>query len=92
MANDPIYALLRASLEEQVPLTIFLRGNTVEGVVKSLDESAVELESEGRRIAVRWQSVDGAALAEHGEIGRAARVAHAHHREHDHDRHRDHHD
>jgi hypothetical protein len=67
MTLDPIIDLLRASLEEQVPVRIFIRGAELGGTVTRIGEAAVELVNKGARGAVRLMNIDAVVLGAHGE-------------------------
>jgi hypothetical protein len=55
---DPLVDLLGASLAEQTPITAWVRGVRVDGVVAHLGGDTVELRHEGARTVVRLDRID----------------------------------
>lgn len=67
MAVDPLLSLLRASLEEQVPVALHLRGSVVTGIVVDLDETTVLVRHGHAYGAVRFAAIDAVIMQPHAE-------------------------
>jgi len=62
--NTVLIAILQASQNEKKGVSLYLRGQTLAGIVVKIEGDVVELRSrEFSRILVRLESIDGAALA-----------------------------
>jgi hypothetical protein len=55
---DPLVDLLSASLAEQTPVTVYIRGVRADGVVVHLGDDTVELRHQGERMVVRLDRID----------------------------------
>lgn len=62
--NDTMRELLEASQNDKKGITLYVKGQSIAGVVVKITADTIELRSrEYSRIAVRIDSVDGAAMA-----------------------------
>ncbi len=58
MAGDPVEEVLRAALQDQVPLTVFVAGAQLKGVVARLEGGIVDLREGAERTTVRIDRID----------------------------------
>lgn len=59
MSADPIIDMLRASMEEELPIKIYINGHALEGTVIELDMvGSVHLINKAERIVLYTQKID----------------------------------
>ncbi len=62
--NDMLRSILEASQNEKKGVTLYVKGQSIPGIVLKVEADLVELRSrEYSRIVVRIDSIDGAAMA-----------------------------